>query len=130
MDAIDPKAGMSAEEREAFERQQFLQHIATRDGQASEYRDALQQALNATNLEISANGVQPRIDGVIAALTMLQAEFIAMYPDRNERRLRLADVEKNLSRLVTLRVTTGSKPARELDDADLPLSQLPPGRVN
>lgn len=99
---------------EARARELELERLATRDGQAGEYRDALMQALTATNLELSANGIQPRIDSVIEALTMLQAEFVAMYPHRGERRRIIAEVEANLPRLVTLRTSTGTKPAREL----------------
>lgn len=126
----DPRESMSEEQRDEFERKQELARLGTRDGQAQEYRDALMQALTATNLEIGANGIQPRIDAVVQALTMLQAEFIAMYPDRNERRLRMADVESNLKRLVTLRVTTGTKPAWEMDAPAIALSALPPAKVN
>jgi hypothetical protein len=72
------------------------------------------QALNAMNLELAGAGVKPRILSVIQALTMLQAEFVAMLPHRNERRMRMLEIEQNLKRLVALKTSVGVKPAAEL----------------
>lgn len=100
---------------EAEQRQLELAELASRDGQAREYRDALMQALTAVNAEVTAQGVQPRVDAVIQALTMLQAEFVAMYPSRGDRRKVRAEIESNLTRLVALRTSTGAKPAKPLE---------------
>ncbi len=112
---MDEAAGLTDQEREDRARKLELQRLASRDGQAQEFRDALMQALNATNLEIGSNGIQPRIDAVIAATSMIQAEFIAMYPNRGERRRIMAEIEANVSRMVALRLNTGTKTAKELN---------------
>ncbi len=103
---------LTAEMREQMERDAETAALKTRDGQSKAYRDALMEALTAKNLEVSAQGLQPRIDSVIQALTMLQAEFVAMYSNRNERRMRMAEVETNLKRLVALRSGMSQKPAK------------------
>jgi hypothetical protein len=111
----DPREFETDEARARCERDEEVARLMTRDGQAAEHREALMQALSATNLELSGNGVQPRIDAVIQALTMLQAEFIAMYPSRGERRKLEAEVQHNLGKLITLRTSVGGvKPAKEL----------------
>lgn len=96
--------------------------MAGRDGQTEFFREAIKQALQAANLELGASGIQPRIDAVIAATTMIQADFVAMYPNRAERRMRQIEIEQNLKRLVTLRTSMGQKPAKALapDLADTP----------
>jgi hypothetical protein len=81
------------------DRQKELERLGSRDGQAAEFKDALMQGLNALNLELAAHGVQPRIDAVVQALTMLQAEFVAMDPVRNSRRATLKTIERNLGAL-------------------------------
>lgn len=111
---MEATAALTAEQREELERQQELAALKTRDGQSNAYRDALMEALTAKNLEIGAQGLQPRIDSVVQALTMLQAEFIAMFPNRNERRMRMAEVETNLKRLVALRSGMSQKPAKPM----------------
>ncbi len=73
------------------------------EAQTREFRDAIKQALTAVNLEISANDGQPQIDAVTAALTSVLAEFIAMQPSRNVRRLQIAHCDRDLKRLVSLR---------------------------
>ena len=102
------------------------ERLATRDGQAEFWREIISDALKAGNLELAGNIVQPRIDSVIQATTMVQAEFIAMYPERGDRRRLMAEVEGNLPRLVTLRTSVGAKPAKVLET---PLAeQTPKGR--
>jgi hypothetical protein len=105
---------MTPEQREAADRAAELKRLQTVDGQAAEFRDALMQALNAMNLELAGAGVKPNILSVIQALTMLQAEFVAMHPHRNERRMRMLEIEQNLKRLVALKTSVGVKPAAEL----------------
>lgn len=106
---------LTDEQREALELEREQARLKTRDGQAQEFRDGLMQALTALNHEIAGQGAQPRIDAVIQALTMLQAEFVAMEPNRNRRRMIEAEIAHNLRRLVTLRMSTGSKPAKPLE---------------
>lgn len=77
--------------------------VLDHEGQVREFRDALKQALNTVNLEIAANGGKPGVDAVIAALTSLQAEFIAMAPHRYARRMQIKEIERELPRLVALR---------------------------
>lgn len=103
------------EQIEAAEREQEKARLATRDGQAGEFRDALREALIVVNNEISQLGAQPRIDSVIQALTMLQAEFVAMEPTRLGRRRMLGELQHNLKRLVALRGDTAT-PAKVLKD--------------
>jgi hypothetical protein len=64
--------------------------------------------------------VKPRTDAVTQALTMLQADFVAMLPHRNERRAMFSEILENMQRLVTLKLSVGTKPAAE----------LPPEKVN
>lgn len=106
---MEHTSALTAEQREELERAQELAALQTRDGQANQYREALMEALKAKNLEVAAQGVQPRIDSVIQALSMLQAEFIAMYPERGERRRIMAEIEGNLPRLVRLRTEVGGQ---------------------
>lgn len=118
--------GLTDEQIAERERQLEIQRLASRDGQAEFWREIISDALKAGNLELAGNAVQPRIDSVIQAATMVQAEFIAMFPERGDRRRLMAEVEGNLSRLVTLRTSVGAKPAKVLDT---PLAeQTPKGR--
>ncbi|MBZ9986076.1 hypothetical protein LB572_03080 [Mesorhizobium sp. BH1-1-5] len=77
--------------------------MISQEGQTREFRDAIKQALNTVNLEIAANGGQPAVDAVMAALTSIQAEFIAMAPHRYARRMQIKEIERELPRLVALR---------------------------
>lgn len=95
MEAIEPTAEQIAER----ERQAMI----SQEGQTREFRDAIKQALNTVNLEIAANGGQPAVDAVMAALMSLQAEFIAMAPHRYARRMQIKEIERELPRLVALR---------------------------
>lgn len=81
------------------------------DGQTKEFRDAIASSLNAVNLEIAALDAKPEIEAVIRALTSVLAEFIAMQPNRNSRRIHIAEIAKNLPRLVMLRA--GQAQARQ-----------------
>lgn len=112
------------------ERLAEIERLKSRDGQAEFWREIISDALKAGNLELAGNAVQPRIDSVIQGLTMVQAEFIAMFPDRGARRRLMAEVEGNLPRLVTLRLSVGgARPAKVLDEVATPLSeQEPQGR--
>lgn len=115
----DPHAGETPEQKEARELAEQKRRLGTRDGQADEYRQAIKQALQAMNLEVAAQGVQPRIDSVIQALTMLQAEFVAMYPARGDRRRLQAEIAANLTRLTGLHVNMGQKAAKVLQEDPL-----------
>lgn len=115
----DPHAGETPEQRDARELAELKRRLASQDGQADAYRQAIKQALQAMNIEVAAQGVQPRIDSVIQALTMLQAEFVAMYPARGDRRRLQAEIAANLSRLTSLHVGMGQKPAKVLQDDPL-----------
>lgn len=103
-----------AQQREDRERAAERAELASREGQAKLFRETIKQALNATNLEIAGQGAQPRIDSVIQSLTMLQAEFVAMEPQRNTRRMRIAEISHNLKQLVSLHAGMGQKPAKPL----------------
>lgn len=112
----DPHAGETPEQRDARELAELKRRLGTRDGQADEYRQAVKQALQAMNFEVAANGAQPRIDSVLQALTMLQAEFVAMYPARSDRRRLQAEIAANLGRLTSLHVDMGQKAAKVLQN--------------
>lgn len=77
------------------------------DGQIREFREAMKSALNDVNRELVAQGGEPSVDAVTAALTSLQAEFIAMQPSRSVRRLQIAHCDRDLKRLVALRTSNG-----------------------
>lgn len=115
----DPHASETPEQKAARELAEQKRRLGTRDGQADEYRQAIKQALQAMNLEVAAQDVQPRIDSVIQALTMLQAEFVAMYPGRGDRRRLQAEIAENLARLTSLHVNMGQKAAKPLQDDPL-----------
>lgn len=91
---------------EQIEERERLEAISE-EGQMREFREAMKSALTMVNQEIAANGGQPKIDAVTAALTSLQAEFIAMQPNRNVRRLQIAHADRDLKRLVALRAGSG-----------------------
>ncbi len=82
------------------------QALVSLEGQTREFRDAIKQVLTTVNMEIGANGGQPQIDAVTAALVSVLAEFIAMQPSRNVRRLQISHCDRDLKRLVALRAGT------------------------
>lgn len=124
---MDENAGLTPAEIEEKRRRDEAARLATRDGQAEFWRVIVGDALKAGNLDLAGQGVQPRIDSVIQGLTMVQAEFVAMFPQRGDRRRLMAEVEANLPRLVALRTSVGgAKSAKVLDE---PLAdQVPKGR--
>ena len=118
--------GLTEDQIAERERLAEIERLKSRDGQAEFWREIIGNALKAGNLELAGNAVQPRIDSVIQATTMVQAEFIAMFPNRGERHRLMAEVEGNLPRLVALRTSVGAKPAKVLET---PLAeQTPKGR--
>ncbi|CAN7375323.1 hypothetical protein LJR231_002252 [Phyllobacterium sp. LjRoot231] len=76
----------------------------TIDGQAEIMREAIKEALNEANRTIVANGGKPSIDAVIRATVSIQADFIAMQPDRRARRMQIGEIVTNLPRFISLRV--------------------------
>ncbi|MBZ9856742.1 hypothetical protein LB566_23400 [Mesorhizobium sp. CA13] len=99
MDNADKGAAPDSVDEDTSAETAVLDH----ESQVREFRDALKQALNTVNLEIAANGGRPGIDAVMAALTSLQAEFIAMQPSRFARHMQIKEIERELPRLVALR---------------------------
>lgn len=87
---------------EDLEERERLETISL-EGQIREFREAMKSALNMVNQELVVKGGQPSVDAVTAALTSLQAEFIALQPSRNVRRLQIAHCDRDLKRLVALR---------------------------
>lgn len=76
------------------------------DGQTREFREAVKSALTVVNHELVANGGEPQIDAVTAALISVLAEFIAMQPSRSVRRLQISHCDRDLKRMVALRTSS------------------------
>lgn len=108
---MDPNAGKTPEQIEADEIAAEIEKLKTEEGQAQEFRDALSLALSTMNVELASKGVKPNAGAVLRALTMLQAEFVAMYADRNARRAKIKEIGFNLTKLIALRLSVGVKPA-------------------